>query len=185
MHKRHALPTLWLMTDERLGDALWPALAALPRGSGVVFRHHGLAAAERRTLFTKVRAVARARRLLLLAAGDAPLPGADGWHSRTGRKRPGIRSVAVHDAIEIVTARQAGADLVFLSPVWSTRSHPGAPALGRVRFAALARQAGVPVIALGGMTAQRFAELKMCGAYGWAAIDGLTPPDQKRKAVPR
>ncbi|MEJ8630952.1 hypothetical protein P0F65_16040 [Sphingomonas sp. I4] len=33
-------PVTWLMTDERLGDGLWRALARLPPGSGVVFRHH-------------------------------------------------------------------------------------------------------------------------------------------------
>ena len=57
MCPRQALPTRWLMTDERLGDAIWPALARLPRGAGVVFRHYATPAAERRALFA---AVARA-----------------------------------------------------------------------------------------------------------------------------
>ncbi|MBU3076943.1 thiamine phosphate synthase [Sphingomonas quercus] len=185
MPKRHALPTLWLITDERLGPALWPALAALPRGSGVVFRHLSLDGAARRALFMAVRVVARRRRLVLLVAGPHPLRGADGRHAAATRRLPGVRSAPVHDAAELIAAQRAGADLVFLSPVYPTRSHPGAPALGRVRFGMLARAARVPVIALGGMTAGRFAGVKPLGAYGWAAIDGLTPPDQKRKAVPR
>ena len=43
-----------------------------------------------------------------------------------------------------------------------------------------------PIIALGGMTGARFARLQSSNLYGWAAIDGLAPPQrQKRKAVPR
>ncbi len=42
MRARHpsTLPRLWLMTDERLGEGLWAALAALPHGSGVIFRDY-------------------------------------------------------------------------------------------------------------------------------------------------
>ncbi|RYD48780.1 MAG: thiamine phosphate synthase, partial [Sphingomonadales bacterium] len=44
MRCRHPLiPKLWLMTDERMGDDLWDALKRLPRGSGVIFRHYGVA----------------------------------------------------------------------------------------------------------------------------------------------
>ena len=61
------------------------------------------------------------------------------------------------------------ASLVFVSPVFATRSHPGAPALGLDRAKRLAEAAGAPAIALGGMNARRFAELE--GLYGWAGID--------------
>jgi thiamine-phosphate pyrophosphorylase len=59
----------------------------------------------------------------------------------------------------------------MLSPVFATRSHPGAESLGQVRFRLLARFASVPVIALGGMTRRRAAALE---ALRWAAIDGLS-----------
>src|SRR3546814_3022387 len=42
MHRRQPLPHLWMMTDERQGETLWRALYRLPRGAGVVFRHHSL-----------------------------------------------------------------------------------------------------------------------------------------------
>jgi thiamine-phosphate pyrophosphorylase len=64
--------------------------------------------------------------------------------------------------------------MVFLSPLFPTRSHPGAGALGRIGFAALARQAKAPVIALGGVRAKHRHMLRGIGAAGWAAIDGLT-----------
>jgi len=163
MARRH--PRLWLITDERQGDTLWTALERLPRGSGIVFRHYTLSATRRRALFAKVRAIARRRDLLLVVAGG-PLAGGDGVHNRRGA---GIRTASAHNLRELRAAERAGADLVFLSPVYATRSHPGGKSLGRRRFALIAHQARVPVIALGGMNAERFRTLG--GAYGWAGID--------------
>ena len=165
MTRRQPLPRLWLMTDERQGDGLWTALERLPRGAGVVFRHYGLPTAERRSLFEAVRRVARQRRLTLLVAGN-PLAEADGTHGRRGR---GMMSASAHNLRELRAAERAGAHLVFLSPVFATRSHPDAKPLGPRRFALLAHQAKVPVIALGGMNAECFRSLG--GAYGWAGID--------------
>jgi thiamine-phosphate pyrophosphorylase len=180
MQRRQPLPRLWLMTDERLGERLWDALERLPRGAGLVFRHYSLSAAERRRLFARVKKVARRKGLMLLVAGR-PIPGADGRHG--GRGRGGLRSAAVHDLAELKTAERQGVRLVFLSPVFPTRSHPGARVLGRVRFGLLAHRAGIPVIALGGVDARSGARLEALGAYGWAGIDAWTG-DQKRKAVP-
>ena len=73
-----------------------------------------------------------------------------------------------------MAAQRAGADLLFLSPLFPTRSHPDARSLGRVRFAALAHATPLPVIALGGVTARHRRSLAALGAAGWAAIDGLT-----------
>jgi thiamine-phosphate pyrophosphorylase len=156
------------MTDERQGDALWHALEALPRGGGVVFRHHKLPPRERRVLFEQVRQEARRRGLVLVTSG-ARLPGADGVHNRRGT---GLRTASAHNRREIRRAARRGADLIFLSPVFPTRSHPSARPLGPRRFAMLARQTGVRVIALGGMDARRFRRLR--GAYGWAGIDAFS-----------
>lgn len=152
MSRRQPLPRLWLMTDERQGEGLWEALERLPKGSGVVFRHYSLAATERRMLFDRVRRVARRRRLFLLLGG----PG------------NGL-SASAHDLRELKTAERSGAKLVFLSPAFPTRSHPGRRALGPVRFGLIARQARIPVIALGGVDARTARRLPHI--YGWAGID--------------
>lgn len=160
------------MTDERLGDDLWRAISRLPRGGGIVFRHYRTPAAERRRLFERVRGVARRRRLVLVLAGpqrQAIAWGADGAHGRSPHLRAArllLRTAPAHDAREL--AQAARADLVFVSPIFATRSHAGARCLGPHRFAALARRAHQPVIALGGMDA---AKARRVRAYGWAAID--------------
>lgn len=164
-------PRIWLMTDERLGDDLWRALRRLPPGGGVVFRHYGLGRVERLRLFRRLRAVARARRLVLIAAGG-PLPGADGVHDAHGA---GLRTHAVHDRREALRARREGATVAFVSPVYPTRSHPGAPALGPVRAAWVARELGMAVIALGGMDTRRWRRIRRLGFDGWAGIDAFLP----------
>lgn len=175
MRSRHPLPRMWLLTDERVGAALWHALERLPRGSGVIFRHY--ATPGRRALFEVVRGIARRRGLVLVLAGAPKLAAAwraDGAHSRSPHirtTRPLLRTAPAHDGRELRAAR---AHAVLLSPVFATRSHPGARALGPLRFAALARRAPVSVIALGGVNAQRHRRLMQLGAYGWAGIDALS-----------
>jgi len=160
------------MTDERLGDRLLDAVSRLPEGAGIVFRHYRLDEVARRDLFARVRA---AHPGLLLLAGPADLAerwGADGSHGR-GRGR-GLRSMSVHNYTEMRAAELNGADLLFLSPVYTTASHAGAKPLGLARFAWLARRTPLPVIALGGMNPQRGKRLASFGAYGWAGIDAFS-----------
>jgi thiamine-phosphate pyrophosphorylase len=167
------LPRLWLMTDERQGDGLLAAIRRLPPGSGIIFRHKATAKKARRRLFDQVGRIARQRGLVLLLAGGerkARRWGADGAHHR----RPGpprFGTAPAHDLREIRAAERSGAIAILLSPLHPTRSHPGAPALGRMRFAALARATRLPVIALGGVDETRGAMAMALGAWGWAAID--------------
>ena len=168
MDASQPLPRLWLMTDERQGDAVLEAVARLPEGAGIVFRHYSLPEPERRAWFGRVR-VAAGGRLLLLAgtAETARAWGGDGSHGPgTGE---GLRTASAHDLAEIRAAEAAGAAAIFLGPVFPTRSHPERPPLGPERFDALARQTKLPVIALGGMNAEHAKTLTE--AYGWAGID--------------
>ena len=170
------LPRVWLMTDPRFGDDLLPAIKRLPSGSGVIFRHYELAEAKRFDLFKQVRRICRRRNHVLLLAGDertARSWHADGFHSRGGRRRLNrqIQSAPIHNRRELIAARQRGVDIVLISPVFPTASHPGARVLGRTGLNRLARHAGrMKVIALGGMTARKAAIQRI---HGWAAIDAF------------
>jgi thiamine-phosphate pyrophosphorylase len=153
-------PTAWLMTDERMGDAMWTTLRRLPPGSGVVFRHYATPPAERRALLLRVRRIAVARRLVLVVAG------ARGGHGRG----PRAQSWPAHDRREAIAGWRAGARRFFVSPVFATRSHPGARALGVMKAAAIARGLG-EIVALGGMDARRWRRIRGLGFAGWAGID--------------
>lgn len=180
------LPVLWLFTDaQRLADPL-PAAACLPKGlCGVVLRHDGVPGRE--ALGRALARICRERRLALVVAGDPRLAARlhAGVHLRQGRRpRAGIRpgglvTSSAHTARELARARRAGAAAVFLSPVFPTLSHPDAPALGPVRWAAMARRARLPALALGGVNGRRARALPrdICAGAGiiGAGMDiGLT-----------
>ncbi len=172
MRRRHPLPRIWLMTDERMGDRLWNTIERLPRGGGVVFRHYSLPSKKRRALFERVARYARRRRLLLVVAGSDRLGRADGVHNQP-RHGDGIVTWSVHSQRELATATRHGADLVFASPVFTTRSHPNANALGPVRLGLMIRSSRMRVVALGGMDRDRFRRLRGLGLHGWAGIDAF------------
>ncbi len=159
--RRHA----WLMTDERIGDALFPTLLALPPGAGVVFRHYRLPAAERHRLFLRVRRLAKARGLRIAAAGGRP-----GAPSHGGKR---ALTHAAHDRRQAIAGMRAGATWLFVSPVFATRSHADARPMGLSKALPIARGLGVAGVALGGMSAARWLRLRRYGFAEWAAIDGL------------
>jgi thiamine-phosphate pyrophosphorylase len=172
---RRAQPVLWLFTDSRRLPDPRPAASRLPKGlAGVVLRHDG--DPHRAALGRELARICRARRLILVVAGDLRLARAlrAGVHLRAGRWPGPLRSArgmitsSAHNAAELARARRAGADLAFLSPVFATASHPDARALGVLRWVRLARCAGVPVAALGGIDAGSLRRLpaRHCRAIG-------------------
>ena len=96
-----------------------------------------------------------------LAPGDARrvLPG--GWIGRS-----------VHSTKEGEAAVAEGADFLMAGSVYQTPSHPGRAAAGLDLIRGVAAL-GVPVIAIGGVTVERAAELRDAGAWGIAAISAL------------
>lgn len=168
------LPQLWLISDGRNDAVLERALRRLPRGAGFIFRHYHLPAPQRRARWHQLAVIARARGLVAILAGTPALArwwGADGCYGPAAAGCGLIHLATVHSLREIGRANRARADAVLLSPVYPTRSHPGAAALGPVRFRLLAARAAMPVIALGGMGRRGAARL---GGGRWAAIDGLS-----------
>jgi thiamine-phosphate pyrophosphorylase len=178
MPQNHPLPDLWLISDERNDDVLEQRLRALPRGSGFIYRHYHLDDPERWARFRELRRIAKAcehRVILADSALTAREWGADGIYGAPLSlcpKRSGLIQLAtVHSIRELTQAQRKGADAALVSPVLPTRSHPGGGVLGPVRFRMLARQAHIPVIALGGMSAGNARALQWTR---WAAIDGLS-----------
>jgi thiamine-phosphate pyrophosphorylase len=147
-------------------------------------RHYTLEDADRLALGRRIVELARRNGLIVLWAGaivDAHRIGADGVHASRGTRLPRraqhlhmLRTAPVHNLRALRRAERSGADCVFLSPVFATRSHPQGKTLGAMRAVALARSTRLPVVALGGITPLRAAQMQRLGLYGWAAIDAFT-----------
>jgi len=174
---RNVRPDIWLISDARNDAVLESALAGLQRGDGFVFRHYHLDADRRLARFRKLARIARSRGIVTAWAGspaEARRHGADAVYAppkRLARAHGLLRVATVHGLRELAQAHRAQADLIMISPVFATRSHPGAGTLGPVRARLLARHAQVPVVMLGGMDARR---ARQTVPHGWAAIDGLS-----------
>jgi len=165
---------LVLMTDDRKAD--WAAAARkLPPAAIIVVRARD---AVRRAALADALQSHR-----LLIADDPHLAaecGAAGLHLPERRMKEAahwrarfpdwILTSSAHSLRAMMDA--AHLDALFLSPVFPTTSHAGAPALGPARAALIAAQAPVPVYALGGITA-RNATLLAPAFSGLAAIGGL------------
>ncbi|WP_298223393.1 thiamine phosphate synthase [Acidocella sp.] len=161
--KKSGPPPLWFFTDaHRTPDPL-SIISRLPVGlCGVLFRHDSHP--DRAGLAKAAARICRARRLTLIVAGDARLAKAvaGGLHLRGGAparrflRTHALCSASVHNERELSKARRAGVDLVFISPVFPTATHPGVPGLGGAGWRLLARQAGrMSPCALGGISGWR------------------------------
>jgi thiamine-phosphate pyrophosphorylase len=174
MARLKPLPDIWIVSDARNDAALERSLARLPRGAGLIFRHYHLPERERRARFAALLRLARSRGHMVALAGDART--ARRWDAQAAygsaqvlAKGPALpRLVTAHSLRELALARRA--DAVLLSPVFATRSHPGARGLGPLRFRLMADRAQAPVIALGGMNPATARPLKW---PRWAAIDAF------------
>lgn len=185
---RPSVPARLLVTDERRRPDPLPLAARLPVGDGIVFRHYG--ADDRPALARRLAKIAKARRVVLLVAADwrlAESVGAAGVHLPEGMLRSGrlapllgwarrkgrLVTAACHSPAALGVARRLKVSAVLLSPVFPTASHPGAPVLGPLRFTIWTRRAGLPVIALGGITSITARRLKGRGVVGLASVSPL------------
>lgn len=131
-----------------------------------------------------VDVIARVRPLggRVLVSNDialAHMVGADGVHL-TARQiaaadaRPDLPLVGAscHTRGELDAAAKLGADFAVLGPVQETPSHPGATVLGWDGFAAMARDAPLPVFGIGGLARSDLDCAWSSGAHGIAMIRG-------------
>ncbi len=107
---------------------------------------------------------------------------ADGLHLNSKqlyllKKRPVndvcLLSVSCHTPEDIKQAERLSADIILVSPVKKTSSHPGVKGIGWAGFAALVSGASVPAYALGGMGTLDIEDAKSNKAQGVAAISSF------------
>ncbi|MET0085514.1 MAG: thiamine phosphate synthase [Sedimenticola sp.] len=84
-----------------------------------------------------------------------------------------LLSVSCHTVEDLAMARRLGADILLLSPVKETSSHPGVPGIGWQGFREMTAGIGQPVYALGGMSTSDLDDAKSAGAAGVAAISSF------------
>jgi thiamine-phosphate diphosphorylase len=97
-----------------------------------------------------------------------------------------LLGVSTHDHDQIAAAVAAGADYVGFGPCYPTATKGYRTGLGASAAGAAARQASVPVLAIGGIEVARVAELRRagCGRIAVArAILAAAEPEQAARAL--
>jgi thiamine-phosphate pyrophosphorylase len=175
---------LLVITDRHQARAEIEAIAdAVGRGGGrwLMLRDKDLAVAERAELGVRLAEIARRHGMQLSISADiglaqrlgagVHLPSAGMVEAARQRLGAGaVIGVSAHGQSEVGAAAAAGADYATLSPIFLTGSKPGyGPQLGVAAIAAAAKL-GTPILALGGIAAERVGPCLDAGAAGIAVM---------------
>ena len=126
----------------------------------------------------------RAHRGAVLSAATADRGSGAGRGLLDAQKgRRFLAAASCHDAGDLERAWAAGCDFAVLGPVRETPTHPGAPVLRWDGFGRLARGAGMPVFAIGGLGDGDVVAARRSGGQGVAAIRAFW--GEARAATPR
>ncbi|WP_304076527.1 thiamine phosphate synthase [Phascolarctobacterium succinatutens] len=89
-----------------------------------------------------------------------------------------IIGVSAHNPAEAKAALQSGADYLGCGAVFGTATKADVKKLGTEGLTAICREKGLPVVGIGGVTADNYREVRAAGADGAAIVSGiLTQPD--------
>jgi thiamine-phosphate pyrophosphorylase len=194
-----ALGRLHVLTDARAGrDALGLATRALGAGAGVVqVRVKGVTDRQQYDFAARLAAICAGHDAMCIVNDRVDVALAVGAHgTHLGAEDLPIAAVrriagpghliggtsrAPGDAARLVAE---GADYLGVGPAYPTSTKDGLPApLGPAGIGAVARAVGVPVIAIGGVTAARVPELLAAGAYGVAVVGAVSDADDPAGAT--
>ena len=195
------VPSLYLVTDRHqtrgrpLADVVH---AALDGGvDGVQLREKDLLGAELLRLATVLRELT-ARYGVTFLVNDridvALTAGADGIHlPRDGFSIPTARellarryliAVSTHTPAEVAAAAADGADFVVFGPVYATPSKAAfGPPRGTEDLVRASAACPIPVLAIGGVTAERVAAVRAAGASGVAVVSAIMAADDPARAA--
>lgn len=197
----HTLGRLHLITDTRPGrDVLAVVAKALAAGFDVIQVRPEDAVTDREAFELTERVVALCRRagatclvndrlhLALAAGADGGHVGADDLPVAAARRILGPAAILGATARNPETARRAvadGASYLGVGPAFTTHTKAGLPAaIGPEGVRAVVDAVDVPVVAIGGVTPARAAELFAVGAHAVAVVGAVSDaPDPAAAAA--
>jgi len=191
-------PALLIITDRLQARRPLEEIAEAAFAAGcrwLSLREKDLPPPERQDLLRRLVEIGRKYHASVTVHGDvaaAAAAGAAGIHlPRDGdvvaaRRMLGagaLIGISAHDIDEIARAEEAGADYVTLSPIFPSAGKPGYPALGVDELADCAAKTVLPVIALGGVGAERIPACLAAGAAGVAAVGAVMSSEDTSHAT--
>jgi len=179
-------PALLVITDRRQAQTSIPDIIEAACAAGCRWfslREKDLAPAAQVALARSLLQVTRRFGARLMLHGDpglAKTAGLDGVHLSAGGDAAQARAllgserlvgISIHSAAEAAELDRMLVDYAIAGPAYETQGKPGyGPALGAAGIAAIVSAARVPVLAIGGVDAEKVPELIRAGAAGVAVM---------------
>jgi thiamine-phosphate pyrophosphorylase len=182
-------PALLVVTDRRQAQMPLPDIVEAACAAGcrwISLREKDLPAEAQLALAKSLLPIARRFGARLTLHGDAKLAeasGLDGVHLAAGGDAARARAllgrerlvgISIHGAAEAAKLDPALVDYAIAGPAYETQSKPGyGPALGPQGIGAIIAAAPVPILAIGGIGAEKAPELVRAGAAGIAVMGAI------------
>jgi thiamine-phosphate pyrophosphorylase len=168
----------YYVTDRRQGDVLLYVERAIRDGIEMIqVREKDLPSRELYELVNKIRGLAAGTKTRVLVNDrlDVALAaGIDGVHLPSSGLPPALvrplvklLGVSTHSVSEAIEAEKAHADFIVFGPVFDS---PGKTSVGLEPLKEVVSSVGIPVLAIGGITAANAGEVRKAGAAGIAGI---------------
>lgn len=186
-------PCLMLVTDRGLAggnDALVKAVAAAVSGgvNAVQLREKDVDTRTLRRLADRLKTAIAGRALLLINSNASVAADADGLHlpedAPYGRPEGvGLVGRSVHSAALAVRAQREGIDYVIAGSIYQSETHPDRAPSDLMLIADTVNAVRMPVIGIGGITADRVQQVMAAGASGIAVVSAILNADSPEEAA--
>ena len=161
----------------------------------VQLRDRETPAGELAALARRLKTVTRGKALLIINdrvdvalavdADGVQLP-EDGLPTRVARGLIGKYAVlgrSVHDAESALQASRDGTEFVLAGTIYKSPSKPGVKPVGPGLITDITKDSALPVLAIGGITPEKVAEVIKAGAAGVAVISAIADADDPKAAA--
>ena len=190
-NKQNQLPVSVFFTDRKKIYDLENTIKSLPKNSAIIIREYDLEQKDREIFARKIKDLTNSRNIRIIVGKDLVLAikiKADGLHfsdldhlplqflERKKFKKKFIFSFACHSFKSVLKAQKLKADMIFISPIFPTKSHLNTQALGiknlaKISFKTKSSSYVSPSLyALGGINSQNLLSVRKLGISGFAAI---------------
>ena len=192
-------PVLCFVVDRasvKDGDVVEAVRQAVAGGVNLVqLREPDMGAGPLLELTLQLKTATRGRALLIVndridVANAAEVDGVqipeDGLPTRSARNLVGRYNVigrSVHDLDIAKKAIEEGADFALVGTIYKSTSHPDVKPAGVKLIEDITRDSSFPVLAIGGITADKVEEVVKAGAAGVAVISAIAKADDPKAAA--
>ncbi|MES2677112.1 MAG: thiamine phosphate synthase [Pseudomonadota bacterium] len=176
------LPEMFFFTDRKRVSNVLEVVENLPENAAIIIREYDLKADQRLNFAQQIALIARRKNLKFLVGKDWNLAqeiGANGVHfsdfdqnfAVPKNRHNMILSYSCHRPESIVEAEKLGADLLFYSPIFASKSHLNQQPVGIDGLKNFIKKTSLPVYALGGIDEQN---IKLLNNTNISGIGGIS-----------